>query len=101
MKKFSKTPDTKNIVERLVSAETVRKGWENVTDRCYGKAVANEMREIAPGDPYLLYDFCGVKLAGAGADQEEIAERLDAYRIDEWKQELEALKAIINRNRPE
>lgn len=93
-------PTTKDIIKRLVTAEAVRRGWEEVTDQCYGKAVANEMKEIAPGDPYLLYDFCGVRIAGTGAKREEIVAELDAYTETQWSGGAEALMDIVNKHRP-
>lgn len=95
------TPNKKSVFRRLIAEERLCLEWEDVAERFYGSSVAAKLRALTPGDPFLLYDWCGVKLIAAGVAKSEVAEKLSSYTLRQWEKECRELNAMIVRSRAE
>jgi hypothetical protein len=92
-----KIPTAKDIVIRLVEIGELKDRWKDITKNYYGKEVAGLLKEVAPADPYILYDLSATSLMGGGMSEKEAIKTVDAYTHKEWLREYEGFKHLLSK----
>ena len=92
-----KTPTARDIMLRLVEIGELKDRWKDITKNYYGKEVAGLLKEVAPADPYILYDLSATSLMGGGMSEKEAINTVDAYTHKEWLQEFKGFKHALTK----
>ena len=92
-----KTPTTKEIVVRIAQVAELKDRWRDITKNFYGTKVAGLLKEIAPADPYILYDLSAMSLMGGGMSEKEAIKTVDAYTHTEWLREFNGFKHLLTK----
>ena len=90
-----KMPTNEDIAERLVIIKDINDRWQDITDNFYGAKVGKILKDIAPADPYILYDLSAISLINEGMSEQEAIKTVDNYTHKEWLRELEGFKPTI------
>ena len=90
-----KMPTNEDIAERLVIIKDINERWQDITDNFYGAKVGKALKDIAPADPYILYDLSAISLINEGMSEQDAIKTVDNYTHKEWQRELEGFKPII------
>lgn len=92
-----KPPTAKDMVIRLVEIGELKDRWQDITKNFYGTKVAELLKEVAPADPYILYDLSATSLMGGGMSEKEAIKTVDAYTHKEWLREFEGFKHLLTK----
>lgn len=93
-----KTPTAEDIAVRLFDIGDLKDRWQDITKNFYGKEVAGLLKEIAPADPYILYDLSAFSLMSEdGLTEQEAINKVDSYTHDEWLQEFKGFKHTLTK----
>lgn len=90
-----KMPTNEDIAERLVIIKDINDRWQDITDNFYGAKVGKALKDIAPADPYILYDLSAISLINEGMSEQDAIKTVDNYTHKEWLRELEGFKPTI------
>lgn len=94
----NKTPTAEDIALRLAHIGELRDRWDDIAKNFYGEKVAEMLKEIAPADPYILYDLSVYSLmSGDGLTEKEAISKVDDYTHDEWLQEFRGFKHTLTK----
>lgn len=92
-----KTPTHEDIALRLVEIGELKDRWDDITKNYYGKEVAGLLKEVAPADPYILYDLSAISLMGEGMSEQDAIKTVDSYTHKEWLREFEGFKHTLTK----
>lgn len=92
-----RTPTAKDVMLRLVEIGELKDRWKDITKNYYGKEVGGLLKEIAPADPYILYDLSAISLMGEGMSEQDAIKTVDAYTHKEWLREFEGFKHLLSK----
>lgn len=92
-----KTPTAEDIDVRLVEIGELKDRWKDITKNFYGDKVAGLLKEIAPADPYILYDLSATSLMGEGMSEQDAIKTVGAYTHKEWLREYEGFKHLLTK----
>lgn len=93
-----KTPTAEDIAVRLFDIGDLKDRWDDITKNFYGKEVAGLLKEIAPADPYILYDLSAFSLMSEdGLTEQEAINKVDSYTHDEWLHEFKGFKHTLTK----
>lgn len=92
-----KTPTDEDLAIRLVEIGELKDRWQEITKRCYGAKVANFLKEVAPADPYILYDLSATSLIREGKSEQEAINEVDNYTHQEWLREFNGFKHTLTK----
>lgn len=92
-----KTPTARDIVIRLVEVGELKDRWQDITKNFYGRKVAELLKEVAPADPYILYDLSAMSLMGEGLSEKEAIKKVDSYTHKEWLREFNGFEHLLTK----
>lgn len=92
-----KTPTAKEMALRLIEIGELKDRWKDITKNFYGKEVAGLLKEIAPADPYILYDLSATSLINEGMSEQDAIKTVDNYTHKEWLQEFKGFKHALTK----
>ena len=92
-----KTPTAEDIAVRLFEIGDLKDRWDDITKNFYGKEVGALLKEIAPADPYILYDLSATSLMGGGMSEKEAIKTVDAYTHKEWLREFNGFEHLLTK----
>ena len=78
------SPTDRDLAERLLDAYELADRWQQIIQDFYGEKVAEQLKAIAPADPYLLYDLAVKSYIDEGKTEQEAIETVDNYTVKEW-----------------
>lgn len=67
-----KTPTNEDLAIRLVEIGDLKDRWQDITKNFYGDEVATLLKEVAPADPYILYDLSAISLINEGKTEQDV-----------------------------
>lgn len=93
-----KTPTAEDIAVRLFEIGDLKDRWDDITKNFYGKEVGALLKEIAPADPYILYDLSAFSLMSEdGLTEQEAIKKVDSYTHKEWLDEFKGFKHTLTK----
>ena len=93
-----KTPTAEDIAVRLFEIGDLKDRWNDITKNFYGKEVAELLKEIAPADPYILYDLSAFSLMNEdGLTEQEAIKKVDSFTHKEWLDEFKGFKHTLTK----
>lgn len=92
-----KMPTNEDLAFRLLEIGELKDRWQDITKHFYGAKVGKVLKEIAPADPYILYDLSAISLINEGMGEQEAIKTVDRYTHDEWLRELEGFKHTLTK----
>ncbi len=93
-----KTPTAEDIAVRLFEIGDLKDRWNDITKNFYGKEVAGLLKEIAPADPYILYDLSAFSLMNEdGLTEQEAIKKVDSFTYKEWLDEFKGFKHTLTK----
>lgn len=92
-----KTPTNEDLAIRLVEIGDLKDMWQDITKNFYGDEVATLLKEVAPADPYILYDLSAISLINEGKTEQEAIKTVDNYTHQEWLREFNGFKHTLTK----
>ena len=92
-----RTPTNEDIALRLADIGELKDRWQDITKNFYGRKVAGLLKEIAPADPYILYDLSAISLINEGMSEKEAIKTVDNYTHQEWLREFNGFKHTLTK----
>lgn len=92
-----RTPNNEDLAFRLVEIGELKDRWRDITKNFYGDEVATLLKEVAPADPYILYDLSVISLIDEGKTEQEALKIVDSYTHKEWLREFRGFKHTITK----
>lgn len=92
-----KMPTDEDLAFRLLEIGELKDRWQDITKHFYGAKVGNALKEIAPADPYILYDLSATSLMREGMSEQEAIKTVDNYTKDEWLREFNGFKHTLTK----
>ena len=93
-----KTPTNEDLAIRLVDIADLKDRWQDITKNFYGDEVATLLKEVAPADPYILYDLSAISLINEGISEQEAIKTVDSYTHKEWLKEFKGFKHTLTKS---
>lgn len=97
MYRTDKTPTNEDLAIRLVEIGNLKDRWQDIAKNFYGDEVATLLKEVAPADPYILYDLSAISLINEGMDKQETLKIIDSYTPQEWLREFNGFKHTLTK----
>lgn len=97
MYRTDKTPTNEDLAFRLVEIGDLKDRWQDITKNFYGDEVATLLKEVAPADPYILYDLSAISLINEGKSEQEALKIVDNYTHQEWLDEFNGFKHTLTK----
>ena len=92
-----RTPTNEDLAFRLLEIGELKDRWQDITTHFYGAKVGKALKELAPADPYILYDLSATSLINEGMSEQEAIKTVDKYTKDEWLREFNGFKHTLTK----